>query len=115
MKPKMTINEKYDYVLGKLTRKFSDAGSAGVLEPDGFSFDFSIPDDSSDTTLSVQVGANNETQKGYVSGYVYQNGGKTTLEEHEIPYKYDEDFESAVIRIFGLILKQARQYKEELE
>lgn len=113
MKPNMTVEKKYEFVLEKLTRKFPDVVNGGVLESDGFSFDFPIPDSDSGITLSIQVGANEETQKGYVSGFVYEKGGEITLNEHVVSYKYDEDFESAVIRNLGFLLKQSRQHKEE--
>lgn len=115
MKPKMTVDEKYDVVLKKLVRKFPDAGLGGVADDDGFSFDFKIPDGDPEVTLSIQVGASDEHQEGYVNGYVYTNSGKTVLKEHTLDYTCDEDFDAAVIRNHGFILRQARKYKEEAE
>lgn len=115
MKPKMTVEEKYDFVLKKLARKFPDAGLGGIVDGDGFSLDFPIPDGKQEVTLSIQVGADNDHQAGYVNGYVYANGGKIVLHDHELDYTSDEDFEAAVVRNHGFILRQARKYKEETE
>ncbi|AJD93433.1 hypothetical protein JMA_41160 (plasmid) [Jeotgalibacillus malaysiensis] len=115
MKPKMTVDEKYEFILKKLSRKFPDAGQGGFVDGDGFSIDFSIPEGEQDVTLSIQVGADNEHQEGYVNGYVYANDGKIVLHAHELDYTSDEDFEAAVVRNHGFILRQARKYKEEAE
>lgn len=109
MKTQRTVENKYEMISKKLSRKFPEASRMGISESDGFSFDFNIPDNT-EYTLSVQVGASDEKNSGYVSAYVYTNGGLTIVEERLFDYANDEEFELAVKRNHEFILRQARKY-----
>lgn len=109
MKTQRTVENKYEMILKKLSRKFPEVSQVGVSESDGFSFDFNIPNNT-EYTLSVQVGASDSKTSGYVSGYVYTHGGLTVVEERLFDYANDDEFELAVNRNHGFILRQARKY-----
>lgn len=112
MKPVRTNNEKFDLVFEKLSKRFPNIDLGGVSDDDGFSFDFPIPENQSGVTLSVQIGATDEMENGYIYGCVYANDGKSKLNELHLDYSSEEEFDTCLRKNYRFVLAQARRYQE---
>lgn len=108
-----TVEEKFEVVLAMLTKAFGESDKGGIIDGDGFSFDFSIPDTEENKTLSVQVGVKNEENldKGYYQCYLYDHKGNE-LDEWSLDFKMEEDFDLAVVRSRGYLTRTAKKVKE---
>lgn len=112
MRPVRSNNEKFDLVFEKLSKRFPNIDLGGVADNDGFSFDFLIPGNQKGLTLSVQIGASDGIESGYVYGCVYTNGGESKLNEMYLDYSSEDEFDTCLRKNQQFIFAQARLYKE---
>ncbi|WP_442637658.1 hypothetical protein [Rossellomorea marisflavi] len=105
--------DQFNFVLSRLEKSFgNESDKGGVMDNDGFSFDFSVPEVSVSRSLSVQVGIlDTEKVRGYIQCYLYDENFEP-LEEKDISFESEEEFKKGVTSALRFLKSMTKKVKE---
>lgn len=104
--------DKFNLVLSKLEKAFGDKDKGGIMDEDGFSFDFGVPGAENTRSLSVQVGIlDEEKDRGYIQCYLYDEKFEA-IEEKDISFESAEEFKKGATSALRFLKSMAKKVKE---